>query len=178
MNKTIITVVVIILIIIGIVMWSKQSQAPAGDEVSTSTDEASPADQAAVESTVMDFGSKLKDVSLLSSDASDQIGTVYAPYISENLLLDWQAHSELAPGRQTSSPWPDHVEITSTTETDPNIYAVSGQIVLMTSVEEASAEDDNAGVQPFTATVENIDGKWLITAFSTTSSTANDGAAL
>jgi hypothetical protein len=178
MNKTIITVVVIILIIIGVVMWSKQSQAPAGDEVNTSTDENSPADQAAVESVVMDFGSSLKDVSLLSPDASDQIGTVYAPYIASDLLLDWQANSETAPGRQTSSPWPDHVEITSTTKTDPDTYAVSGQIVLMTSVEQASADDDNAGVEPFTATVENIDGKWLITAFSTTSSTANDGAAL
>lgn len=110
-----------------------------------------------VRSLVTQFGSTLKNVSLLADDASEQIGREYGPYVGTEQLAAWQADPASAPGRLTSSPWPDRIEITSVTQLAESAYRVDGSVVEMTS-------DGPADTRPIALLVENRDGTWLITA--------------
>lgn len=119
-----------------------------------------------VRSIVTDFGRRINSVSLLAPDKAvrRQIREAYAPFVSEELLAAWLAQPANAPGRLTSSPWPDRIEITRVRKVN-DTYSVDGTIVLMTSVELLSANEDNAGERPVTLTLAEFDGKWRITEF-------------
>lgn len=110
-----------------------------------------------VRADVTSFGTVLKDVSLLGPDASSSMRTAYEPYITEELLATWQKDPEHAPGRLTSSPWPDHVTIESISR-QGNSYIVAGSLVSMTDAGES-------GSTPFVAQVVQVDGSWKIAAF-------------
>jgi hypothetical protein len=67
-------------------------------------------------------------------------------------------------GRVTSSPWPDHIEITAVTGDATGGFMVTGFIIEVTSVEVV-----NGGVFdqiPVRMTVQKIQSHWLITAYS------------
>ncbi len=119
--------------------------------------------EAAVREQVIEFGSQLQKVSLLSPDAGNTIGEMYGPYVDAELLAQWQKDPASAPGRQTSSPWPDHIDITGVTENGDGTYAVSGSLVLMTSTE--AAHGGNAGTYPVTITLDEENGVWKITSY-------------
>lgn len=106
---------------------------------------------------VVAFGDQLKNVSLLAPDASSTMRTAYEPYVTEELLTKWQKDPEHAPGRLTSSPWPDHITVRNVARQGSG-YAVSGEIALQTST-------GDAGVQPFVALVTHDEGAWKIAAF-------------
>lgn len=122
-------------------------------------------DEEDVAQLLLDFGDTLQDVSLLEPAASSTIERAYGPYVVPTLLARWVSDPEAAPGRTTSSPWPDHIEITSVTQGGDD-YTVLGNIIMMTSAGEA-------GSVPFTATVTQADDDWLISAF--TQSAASSG---
>lgn len=115
---------------------------------------------------VVDFGQTLQDVSLTAptTQAAQEIAQDYGPYVSPTLLAQWEAGPAFAPGRATQSPWPDHVTITSITDDGLGGYRVMGNVVNLTS------EDVTAGtvssMDPFTATVSKVNGKWMITAWN------------
>lgn len=116
-------------------------------------------DTEAVQATVLGFGAHMRDVSLLAPDAGESVAEAYAPYVAEELLVAWQQAPRQAPGRLTSSPWPDHATIASVNRLSAESFSVNGAIVEMTSSGEA-------GSYPFTATVRAVgDGKWLISEF-------------
>lgn len=137
-------------------LWSSIVQVP---------DSGADAEQA-IRSVVTEFGEQLPSVSLLANkeELQQQIRAAYAPYVSDELLSAWREDRTTAPGRLTSCPWPDRIEITGIDALDSN-YTVAGTIVLMTSVEVASVENDNAGERPVIFTVANVDGEWVVTAF-------------
>jgi hypothetical protein len=112
-----------------------------------------------VRSTVAAFGNQLNAVSLLSPDAREQIRNAYGPYVSEELLTRWMAYPEEAPGRSTSSPWPDHIAVESVTMNDTGAYDVAGRIILKDST-------GDAGNVPVLLTVSNTEHGYRITAYT------------
>lgn len=120
-------------------------------------------DDVSIRATVTNFGQQQQKVSLLSPDASQQIAKVYAPYVAQDLLTAWEKDPTTAPGRQTSSPWPDHIDISTATKAG-GVYTVTGSVVLMTSDEVAHG--GNAGTIPVTLTLEKQNSTWLITHYT------------
>lgn len=112
-----------------------------------------------VRTTVAGFGNALATVSLLAPDAATQIRTAYAPYVAPDLLAQWEADPSRAPGRATSSPWPDHITVDTVTERAAGVYDVSGHLVFATSAEAPEPA-------PVALTVTRIEGAYLITQFS------------
>ncbi len=129
------------------------SSNPSGEEIQQVAD------------VVQGLGGKLQQVSLLSPTAAEEIITQYAGYVSPDLLDQWAADPSKAPGRVTSSPWPDHIEITSMNSISADEIEVRGNIIELTSVEV------NQGGVAATSPVEivlqkNDQGKWWITGWT------------
>ena len=83
----------------------------------------------------------------------------YGDYVHSELLMEWVNDPQIAPGRLTSSPWPERIEILSLEKLSKNIYRVQGKIIEVTS---ASTDE-----KPVTILVKkNAEGRWLIAAVS------------
>lgn len=110
---------------------------------------------------VEEFGARLKNVSLLAPDAAGQIETQYAGLASAELIAAWQADPTQAPGRLTSSPWPDRIDIKSVELVRTQGYRVFGFVVEATSDQQT----DMVAGYPVELTLSQVDGNWLITEF-------------
>lgn len=112
-----------------------------------------------VENLVKGFGGKLQFVSLLSSKdvLEKDMKENYGEFVSQELLEEWINDSDNAPGRLTSSPWPDSIEIDDIEKLSEIEYKVEGKII-----EKTSNENDGEITQPITLSVKMIDEKWLI----------------
>ena len=104
------------------------------------------------------FGNQLNTVSLLSPEVADEIRKAYGPYAAPELLDAWVMDPLAAPGRLTSSPWPDHIEVTSVFMTMSGTYEVAGVIKMVTS-------SGDAGDVPVALTVSQREGRFLITKY-------------
>jgi|GEM_PF-695708 len=111
-----------------------------------------------VRALVQSFSNQQDNVSLLAPDAAETIREVYTPYVASALIDAWAADPLNAPGRLTSSPSPDYIDIQSVTKLDTGIYEVTGEVVLVTNIGEA-------GRIPVSITVETIEGRLLITRY-------------
>lgn len=113
------------------------------------------------------FGLALQRVSL-SADPNilrESILKEYAPYITTELLNEWIENPKIAPGRFTSSPWPDHIDVINIHKImDGPGYVINGEVILMTSNEVEHG--GNAGKIPVSLTIVPVDGKWLISEFN------------
>lgn len=164
-----IVIIVVVVAIIVLASWRGGSSIPAPASApaasttpaaaTTTTTAANPADDAAVRSAVTSFGAALAQVSLQSSSAAAQMEEFYGPYVAPGLLRSWEAAPTAAPGRLVSSPWPDHIDISSVTPQPDGTYAVSGAVVEKTST-------GDAGSYPVTMTLASTGGSWLITSWS------------
>src|SRR3989344_1991660 len=128
--------------------------------------------EAAARGVVEEFGLELQKVSLLDPSASSTIAARYSPYVAPELVAVWQKNPEGAPGRLTSSPWPDRIEVVRTTPQGEG-YIMQGAVILMTGAEK---EGENAGIVPVIIQVVSRDGKWLIAAYQEQKLTANTPA--
>lgn len=121
-------------------------------------------DKLAVSKLVKDFGSKLQTVSLqaptdiLNKSMKDN----YSNFVSPALLAKWESNPQDAPGRLTSSPWPDRIEILTNEKLLDHVYEVKGQIIEVTSTEKESG--GIAAKRPITLTVKKMGDQWLIDA--------------
>jgi membrane-bound inhibitor of C-type lysozyme len=120
------------------------------------------ADKQAIKKVVSGFGSRLQRVSLLASDASHTIAQVYAPYVTPQLLSQWTKDPSDAPGRTTSSPWPDHFIINHIQPSGVG-YMVNATLVLMTSNE--IEHGGNAGTKNVQMMLTKRKGKWRILSY-------------
>lgn len=116
----------------------------------------------AASSTVAAFGQTLQQVSIMAPNASSTIASTYAPYVDPALLQQWEANPQSAPGRVVSSPWPDHIGISSITPQGAG-YIVDGELVFMTS--DNTEHGGNAGTTPVVIQLEEENGAWMIVAF-------------
>ncbi|MBI2874473.1 MAG: hypothetical protein HYY09_05260 [Firmicutes bacterium] len=121
-------------------------------------------DEAKVRSLVEAFGRKLQAVPLLAPkgilDRSMQEN--YGNLVSPELLGQWQDDPLNAPGKTTSSPWPDRIEILQIKKSSGDAYEVSGEIIEITSTEQASG--GVAARRPITLLVDKIETRRLIVA--------------
>ncbi|HET8575378.1 MAG TPA: MliC family protein [Candidatus Paceibacterota bacterium] len=163
----------------SVVFWDKGNQAMLTQDgtTETCTNQAAAqqvnANETAVKQTVEDFGKQLQKVSLLAPDASSTMKDAYGPYVTGTLLAEWQKDPSKAPGRDVSSPWPDHIEITDVS-TSGVVYSVEGKIVLMTSNEVEHG--GNAGTVDVSMTLVDQNGKWLINTLDEGSKNAPEAA--
>lgn len=104
------------------------------------------------------FGSRLQNVSLLGpeGDLEKSMQENYGELVTPKLVEKWLDDPLNAPGRLTSSPWPDRIEINTLQEKSKFVYAVTGEIIDITSGEKL------ANRIPIELLVEKIGGKWLI----------------
>ncbi len=119
-------------------------------------------DEAAIEALVRDFGSRMQMVSLLAPEDTlrQSMKENYGNLVSPSLLQKWQDEPENAPGRLTSSPWPDRIEIVNVEQLSEGEYEIKGNIFEVTSVEKESGE--TAAQRPITLIVKKMDDRWLI----------------
>ncbi|MES2930725.1 MAG: hypothetical protein V4665_02995 [Patescibacteria group bacterium] len=116
--------------------------------------------ESAVRTKVIEFGQKLKNVSILAADYQNQVQVQYGSYVSPSLIADWKADSKLALGRSTSSPWPDRIEITKVTKKNDTTYTVEGNVIEVTMDKQATP----TAMYGVTLTVQKLNGAWYINA--------------
>ena len=116
----------------------------------------------AVSDLVKGFGSKLQFVSLLAPKdiLKKNMQEFYGDYVSPELIEKWVNDPLNAPGRLTSSPWPDRIEILSIVKLSDLKYEVNGKIIEITSTEQEN--DEFANKRPITLIVKKLNKQWLI----------------
>lgn len=108
---------------------------------------------------VQDFGQNLKKVPLLASEETvrEAMHQHYGKYVAPGLLEEWIRCPLKAPGRITSSPWPDSIEVRELKQISDSAFEVEGHIVQKTNAEIVD-------LMPVTVVVEKVGPAWLITA--------------
>lgn len=119
-----------------------------------------------VEAVVEKFGEHLKNVPLAAEPdmVAEALQNEYAPYVTEALLDRWIKDPLHAPGRETSSPWPERIEIVSM-EKVGDYYEIVAKVIFMTSVEEARGGYYDSS--PVYITAANTNGAWRIGEYQT-----------
>ena len=122
------------------------------------------ADKQSVTDLVTDFGDKLQMVSLLApaNTVKQSMQENYEKFVSPDLLAKWQSDPANAPGRVSSSPWPDRIEVSSVQKLSDDSYEVKGEVIEITSTEVGS--DKAAARRPITCTVKKLAQGWRIDA--------------
>jgi hypothetical protein len=85
---------------------------------------------------VEELGRRMQRVSLLAPDAAKTIRETYVGLATPGLIDQWASDPAHAPGRQTSSPYPDHIEV-SDVAMNAKGAVVTGDVVESTSTGEA-----------------------------------------
>jgi hypothetical protein len=121
-------------------------------------------DEGEVRNLIENFGKRLQAVALLAPDAAEEIKDQYSEFVSPTLLAEWTQDVSKAPGRKVSSPWPDHIEITSLKQAESDRYVMSGFVIEITSVEVVNG--GAAAKIPVRVVVQRVQDHWLITEYA------------
>lgn len=115
-----------------------------------------------VHEVVYQFGNQLKMVSLLAPDEilRESIREYYGDLVTPQLLKQWLENPRTVPGRYTSSPWPERIDILEVKQTGKDEYEVYGYIVEITSAHRKTGEI--AAKRPITLQVIKYEERWLI----------------
>lgn len=134
------------------------------DELPPVEENTSIEDETVVTSLAMEFGAKLKFVSLLASTENRKtaMDEYYAPYVSSELLETWYPEGAEALGGYTSSPFPSEIRIVEVRTEGPYII-VEGNVIEITNA-ATSTEEEVVAVYPVTLTYEKQGDKWMIVA--------------
>jgi hypothetical protein len=146
-QTTVISLIIAVVLIAGGLAYYRQYQ--QGQDI---------ANDSSIRTVVTQFGTTMQKVSLSAPDAVQQIGNAYSPYASEALVNKWKQQKEFAPGRGTSSPYPDHIDIISLEKAPNNTYLVKANVIEMTST-------GIAGQFPLTLTMGKAQNQWVITSY-------------
>jgi hypothetical protein len=131
----------------------------------------------AIVALVEGFGNKLQRVSLQApKDAVlKSIQENYSEFVSQGLMDEWKSDPFKAPGRLTSSPWPDRIEILSIEKLSEDMYQVNGEIIEITSVD--MADGGFSARRPINLLVKKTGEKWLIDSLTLDEYEKNDQTA-
>jgi hypothetical protein len=118
------------------------------------------ADDTAVRQVVTNFGTKLQTVSLLAptKDRTASMEANYSRYVAPELLMKWFPEGSEALGRNTSSPWPDRINVVEVKQNGNNATA-EGNVIEVTN---GASTTEVAAVYPVTLTLEKRKGTWFI----------------
>lgn len=105
------------------------------------------------------FGNNLKNVELVAPQEirEEEIEKYYKGYLTKELLERLKINPE-GIGKQTSSPWPEKIEITSLIFLSPDKAEINGEIIEMTS----SGESGRRKIILEITLVDKFLRKWLI----------------
>ncbi len=148
----------ILIIGIGTFVFHKNKQTDQPSAANSTTEEQE------VRAVVEKFGSRMKNIALLSEASAEDIRKQYEGIASEELITFWQQDITKAPGRWTSSPWPDRIEIQEMTKTEDGAYDVQGMVIEVTSAEETTG--GVASQYQIAIRLRNRDGAWIITGYN------------
>ena len=148
------------------------SNTPAVSPVTRTTPTTAPAqttasntdEEAEIRDLVENFGKGLQTVSLLSTDAAQEMQKQYSDFVSPALLETWMKDVTKAPGRTVSSPWPDRIDITTLSKEGSDRYVITGFVIEVTSVEMVNG--GAAAKIPVRIVVQRGQGRWLITEYA------------
>lgn len=114
------------------------------------------------EAVVRELGRRMQQVSITAPPeaAARAIRETYSGLVHPRLLDAWATSPAEAPGRAVSSPWPERIEITSSSPSG-DATVIRGEVVEMTSTGEA-------GRIPVELRLERTEGAWLVTAYEQT----------
>ena len=159
MKKLLLFALILLLSVSMIGCTVAANQSRQNEEDTQQTDES---DKKAVENIVESFGKKLQEVSLLAPEEvlEKSMKESYGDFVTSELIEKWITDPMNAPGRLTSSPWPDRIEILAIDKLAEDRYEVKGEVIEVTSTEKT--EDGIAAKRPITLAVRKIDGRWLI----------------
>lgn len=119
--------------------------------------------ETAAKATIEKFGQALKNVSLLSPQSAQEIEQNYGDLASPDLIKEWQTDPSSAPGRLTSSPSPDRIEVISIKKTEQEKYLADGEIVEIAN--GITPEEKFEKRTPVEIIVSRVGARWLITDF-------------
>lgn len=158
-NKKSIFIVIIVALAIGAIALFATGRGDTGSSDDGRDDSEA---EVVVRSTVEEFGTKLRNVSLLgpSDVVAREMDENYSLIVDAELFARWKADPRNAPGRLTSSPWPEGIQIESVTKNNDGSYSVAGYVNETTSEGEAPLAS-----YPVTMRLEMLDGHWMIVEF-------------
>jgi hypothetical protein len=86
---------------------------------------------------VTEFGKRLRMVAVLAPKeiAAKTMDEAYSSFVAPDLLESWKSNPETAPGKRTSSPSPERIDVISIRAKGWNAYMVAGNVILLTSQE-------------------------------------------
>lgn len=139
----------------------QQPAARAGTQVAADTTAVC---DAHVRRVVDRFGARFKLVSLLGQDSivRRSLHTAYSPFVTPELLAQWEAHPSTAPGREVSNPWPSRIAIRSM-HADGEACVVEGDVVYVATGDTAAIIE----LRPIMLRLQQRDG-WRISAYQST----------
>lgn len=131
-----------------------ETTAPSATEASTA-----PIESRSASEVVAEFGRRLKLVSTAAPrDVSVRtLREHYAGLVAPELLDEWAARPELAPGRRVSSPWPDRIEVRSASQS-------GSEADIEADLVEATSTGDARRI-PVQIELRDDDGRWVITRY-------------
>lgn len=163
MNRTTIFGITALVVLVALGVYGYTTYKPENFPQSPSGSVSSDANDSAIRMRIEQFGSLMRNISLLSPDAAAQIQAQYAMYAAPELVGQWVANPLEAPGRKTSSPWPDHINIVSVVPKASGAafqsYQVEANVIEVASAQGGTAP---AGVYPVSIGVAKRDGQWMI----------------
>lgn len=112
-------------------------------------------DEATVSGLVEEFGRQLRMVSFHDPRSMEEH---YQGFVSPELLAQWLDDPTSAPGKLTSSPWPDRIDILHMEFTTDDVCEIEGEIIEITSTER-----DVAAKRPINLLATRVERSWVIT---------------
>jgi hypothetical protein len=108
------------------------------------------------------IGEDMQKISLLGpkDTVESDIERYYKPIVTPELYAIWKTDINLVPGRVTSSPYPQKIDITRTEKMSKTKYRIFGTVVEVAN--GAGDTTEVAGTYPITITYSYLNGKWLI----------------
>ena len=151
-------IIMTLLATVSLVACTIPPTAPA-QTTASNTDE-----EAEIRDLVENFGKRLQTVSLLSTDAAQEMQKQYSDFVSPALLETWMKDVTKAPGRTVSSPWPDRIDLTTLSKEGSDRYVITGFVIEVTSVEMVNG--GAAAKIPVRIVGQRGQGRWLITEYA------------
>lgn len=117
-----------------------------------------------VDRVVAGFGRAMKSVSALApkEELGASMRAAYGEYVAPEIIGLWLESPSVAPGRQTSSPWPDRINVFSM-EGDRMGFVVNGTVVEVAT--GSGGAEEVVGTYSVKLRLQNRGGTWLITSF-------------
>jgi hypothetical protein len=159
---TILTILALVALVVGRYVSTRPAPTPAD-----TTSIIPVSDEHTVRELVVNFGTHLKNVSLLAEPEAviSSIQEEYAPFVSPILMSEWVSDLSRVPGRTTSSPWPERIEIKSM-ENKGVYYEIVADVIEVAQVESSSAPAEVSRTTVY-ITVAKINSEWLIVEYQT-----------